>query len=264
MKLGCCSYSWDREKDPAGIASIPVIKKLGYDYIEMSFTNISKLSNEDFALLEKTLKENDIKCECCNVFFPGTLRLTGENADLSAVEEYFQSSFPRAEKLGVEIIVFGSAGAKNVPEGFSHEKAFEQIVQVGQLADKYAAKAGITIAIEPLNHKESNIIITVADGYELVKAINREHVKLLVDYYHWAIEKEGLDILETAKDVLVHAHFAEEIGRVFPSEDKQEYRDFMSKLKSVGYNKRISMECGTKDFENDAKKGLEVFRQYLW
>lgn len=262
MKLGCCAYSKDRSVDPVGIGSIPIIKKLGYDYVELGLSGISALSDEDFKKVLDTLKENDFPCEACNGFVPASVRLTGPEVDPEKIRAYLEKSLSRAKALGAKVVVFGSSGAKNVPEGFPKEKAYEQIVEFLQMAEPYAAAADITIAIEPLNYVEANIINTVAEGYQLAKDANQPHVKLLVDYFHWVRNNEPLETLDACASMLVHAHFAENEGRAYPKEQKEIYRAFMDRLKAVGYDARISMEAGSKgNFETDAGIAQRLFRE---
>lgn len=266
MKLGCCSYSKNPSTDPAGLESIPIIKKIGYDYVELNLSCLTALSEEDFQKVLDVLKENDLPCEACNVFFPRSVRLTGPEADPEKIKAYLAKALPRAKAVGAEVIVFGSSGAKNYPEGFPKEKAYEQVVEVCKLIEPYAAKEDIIIAIEPLNYVESNIINTVAEGYQLAKDANQPHVKLLVDYFHWVRNKESLEEVGECGDLLVHSHFAEDIDRAYPCETKDIYRDFMAALKATGYNARMSIESFIQnDFETEAAASYKLFREnYVW
>ena len=263
MKLGCCAYSKDRSVDPVGLQSIPVMKKLGYDYVELGLSGLAALSEEQFQQVLKVLKDNNLPCEACNNFVPASVRLTGPDADMEKARAYVEKALSRAKQAGVKVVVFGSSGAKNVPEGFDKEKAYQQIVEFCRMVEPYAAAADITIAIEPLNYVESNIINTVAEGYQLAKDVDCPHIKLLLDYFHWVRNKEPLEELDQCASMLVHAHFAEDIGRAYPSEPKEIYNDFMTRLKGVGYDARISMEAGTKgDFEQAAGVAEQLFRKY--
>ena len=93
------------------------------------------------------------------------------------------------------MIVFGSSAAKNVPEGFPYDRAWEQIVQAMRIAAPIAAQHGITIVIEPLNQKEANIVLTGAEGLKLGPRDRPASVQLQIDYYHMALENESPDIL---------------------------------------------------------------------
>jgi len=88
----------------------------------------------------------------------------------------------RAARVGAEIIVFGSAGAKNVPVGFPMNVAWRQIVDLLQHLGPLAAERGLTIAIEPINRQEANIVTLAAEGLRLAREVNHPRVQLLVDY----------------------------------------------------------------------------------
>jgi sugar phosphate isomerase/epimerase len=73
--------------------------------------------------------------------------------------------------LGVRLIVFGSSGARQVPEGFSKKEAFEQLVDFGKRTGPEARARDITIAIEPQRREESNIINNTAEALAWVEAV---------------------------------------------------------------------------------------------
>jgi sugar phosphate isomerase/epimerase len=108
---------------------------------------------------------------------------------------------------------------------------------------------------------ESNIINTAAEGLQLVKAVDRENIKLLVDYYHLVMEKEDPKIISDAGSYIKHIHFANPAGRVYPIEAEDGHIRFINLLKGVGYEGRISVEAYTKDFCHDAKRSVEILRQ---
>ena len=147
------------------------------------------------------------------------------------VQEYVKRAIDRAVKLGSRVIVFGSSGAKNVPEGFPYDRAFGQIADALRMIDIYAASAGIHIAIEPLNRQESNIIQNLEEGKKLMTEAGGPSIRLLADYYHFMLEKEPLETLKKRIPDIVHVHFADPDGRSFPKESRKEYEDFFAVLK---------------------------------
>ena len=77
-------------------------------------------------------------------------------------------------------------------------------------------------------------------------------------------ENENPSIVETAKNEIVHLHFANPAGRIWPrdpGEDK-DYELFFRYLRNVKYTGRISIE-GKGSFEVDAVKSLAFFKQAL-
>jgi sugar phosphate isomerase/epimerase len=161
----------------------------------------------------------------------------------------------------VKVIVFGSPKSKNVPEGYPMDKAWSQLVELLKTIDPLVRTRGITVVIEPLNKMESNIINTAAEGLKLVKAIDRENIKLLIDYYHLVMEKENPEIILDAGSYIKHIHFANPTGRVYPIEAEDGYVRFMNLLKRIGYEGRMSVEAYTKDFCHDAKRSVKILRQ---
>jgi D-psicose/D-tagatose/L-ribulose 3-epimerase len=67
-------------------------------------------------------------------------------------------------------------------------------VQRLRLVDEKIGDRDIRIAIEPfiepLYELESNIVITAQEGLKLVREVDRENIRLLIDYYHLCLEKE--------------------------------------------------------------------------
>ncbi len=261
MKFGCCTNMIAACPDGTGIEHVESLARAGYDYVELPLAQIMDLSHEEFGSLKRKMEEANIPCEACNNFFPARIRLTGENTDKAAISEYTEAALDRAAQLGAKTVVFGSSGAKNVPGGFPHEKAWTQLVFLLRNIDEAAGKHGITVAIEPLNRLESNIINTAEEGLRLAQDVNRANIKLLVDYYHLAMEKESPDILKKAGKYIRHVHFARPEGRVFPGgSDPEDYSLFFKKLADTGYDGRVSVEAYSRDFAADFIKSLELLK----
>jgi sugar phosphate isomerase/epimerase len=247
--------------DPVGAEIVESLTEIGYDYIELSMAGVAALSEPAFAGLVERMNRSGIRCEAFNNFFPARIRLTGDQARLDIALEYAAEAMDRAAALGAEIIVFGSSGAKNVPTGFPMDAAWRQIVELLRYLGPMAAKRSLTIAIEPLNRGEANIINLGSEGLRLARETGHSNVQLLIDYYHLAIEKENPGIIVEAGPALRHTHFAKVEGRTFPDTIEEDYRTFFASLRRNGYPGRCSIEAYTKDFAADARRGLDIMRQ---
>jgi len=261
MRIGYCTNLIATQIDGTGSEWIEKGQESGFDYIELPLAQMMDLNDREFSSLKERVGISGLKCEVCNNFFPGSIRLTGNTVDYGKIEEYLVKALGRAAQLGVKVIVLGSPKSKNVPEGYPMDKAWSQLVELLKSIDLLVRTRGITIVIEPLNKMESNIINTAAEGLRLVKAVDRENIKLLVDYYHLVMEKEDPEIISDAGSYIKHIHFANPAGRVYPIEAEDGYIRFMNLLKGVGYEGRISVEAYTKDFCHDAKRSVEILRQ---
>src|SRR5690606_21284794 len=106
----------------------------------------------------------------------------------------------------------------------------------------------ITIVIEPLNRKESNIINSVLEAMEIAKKVNRKSIKVLADFYHMEEENEPLKNIAIAREYIKHIHVAD-TGRYSPGTGIYPYEQFTKYVEMANYNGRISIECSWNDFE---------------
>lgn len=263
MRYGLCMGLPDAtSSQESKRASFEEVKKAGFDYVELPLAQCMALDDSAFSNLHAILRDADLPCECCNVFLPGHMRLTGEEADLPAAIEYTKRALARAETLGVRRIVFGSGGARNVPSHYPIAEGMRQIEDfLRAIADDFA-QHGILLVIEPLNRMESNVINTLAEGIALARSVSHPSIACLVDYYHEGMQGDASASIESARGLLQHVHVARLLGRAMPvtiSEDSG-YGPFADALKSIHYNEGISLEAGGNPTIEMSKQGLAVIR----
>jgi D-psicose/D-tagatose/L-ribulose 3-epimerase len=204
-----------------------------------------------------------IRCDSFNDFIR-TLRVVGHHVHTDQLRNYMEHSLDRCRQLGATIVVWGSASSRNVPPGFSRQTAWKQIQSFLWLAGTIARPRGIVIAIEPLRIQESNIINTGAEALRLVHEVHHPNVRMIIDYYHMRVMHEDPEIVWTARKEIVHFHFANPHGRVWPkspSED-MEYARFFALVKKIHYSGGISIEARG-SFDRDATASLKFFREEL-
>jgi D-psicose/D-tagatose/L-ribulose 3-epimerase len=236
-------------------------KQAGFDYVEMPVRDFARLSDEDFAKLLEKHRAARIPTPVGNVFLPGNLKVVGPEIDKAAQMAYVGKTFDRAAKLGLEIIVFGSGGSRRIPEGFSRDEAWKQLVDFGRRIAPEARKRRLVVAVEPLQKRETNTINSAAEGLALVEAVGQPNFQLMVDFYHLSVEKEDSSILVKARKHLRHIHIANPNGRIFPqSPDEYDYSGFFANLRQINYRGGISVEGRTKDFEREGPKALAFLR----
>ena len=243
------------------LKNIDAAKAAGFDYVELGTSEIAALSDDEYEKAVTHIKQVGLPVPVTNLFLPAALKVTGPQTDRDQQMAYVKKAFARLSRLGTEIVVFGSGGARRVPEGFSREDAFKQLVEFGKRIAPEARAHGITIAIEPLRREETNIINSAAEGLELVRAIDDPNFQLMVDFYHLASEKEDPEIIVRARAHIRHLHMANPQGRVFPLRwDEYDYAPFFANLRTIGYEKRISVEASAKDFPNEAPRAIALLR----
>jgi len=244
------------------LKGLDAAKTAGFDYVELSTTEVAGLSEGDFESALARVKQSGLPAPAANLFLPATLKVTGAQINRDEQDRYVARAFTRLERLGTTILVFGSGGARRVPDGFAKDDAFKQLVEFGRRIAPQARQHHITIAIEPLRREETNIINSAAEGLDLVNAINDPNFQLMIDFYHLASEHEDPGIVLRAREHLRHLHMANPQGRVFPlAWDEFDYAPFFANLRMIGYDKRISVEASAKDFGADAPRAIALLRR---
>lgn len=237
MRFGCCVSLLDD--------TVLRLPQAGADYAETGFSTLRDLSLAQCRERAQALEEAGVPVPVMNLLFPGDLALTGSRADLPAVEDYLDQGLEKAALFGVKKLVFGSGGARRVPEGFPKEAAWEQLLTLcREVIAPRMERRGMVCCIEPLNQGECNILNTCAEGFRLAREADRPGVRLLVDLYHFDLEGEPRSSLEQYRGYLCHAHIASaKNGRLIPLPgDGEDYREFFRHLAAAGYQGEVSLE----------------------
>jgi len=238
MRIGVCA-------DLGKVAAPPA----GLDYIEPTVASLLMCDkgDADFAPVASAVEASPLKPEAVNCFFPNALANTGPEVNQIALDAWVSIACRRAAALGVGIIVFGSGGSRRVPEGFSRDKAREQIVENLMRYGPLAGACGVTISLESLNAADCNFITTVDEAADIVRSVNHPNIRIVADTYHMATDGEGPASIGRAAGLIAHVHCAEAAGRGPLGTKGEDQRPYFRALKDVGYDGRISMECKWKD-----------------
>jgi D-psicose/D-tagatose/L-ribulose 3-epimerase len=234
VKIGRCT----------GMAGLEETKAAGFDYAELGVAAIARMSEAQLAEALAKHKSVGLPTPVANGFLPAEVRVTGPTASAEQQLDYVRKAFDRMARFGVKVIVFGSSGARNVPEGFSHEQAWKQLVEFGKRIAPEAQTRGLVVSVEPLRRQESNIVNTAAEGLKLVQEIGHPNFQLMVDFYHLAVEQEDPSILLRASEHIRHFHFANPNGRVFPlGPGEYDYGKFFENVRRIGFRGGLSVEA---------------------
>lgn len=198
-----------------------------------------------------------------NRFLPPDLKVSGPNVDYARLDKFAATAFRRAKAHGTTLIVFGSAGARQVPEGFSMTTAFEQYVDVLKQCGPLAEEHGVTLLVEPLNRGECNLVNTILEGAEAVRRANTRGVQLLVDFFHMVRNGESPDDVVKVGPLIHHTHTAENRDRAAPGVHNEDFRPFFRALRRTGYNQRLTIEADWTDFPAQAAPAVAVLRRQL-
>lgn len=252
MQFGVCT----------SIEKSPVMKEAGWDFIEEHVQNLLQghLPESEWKGPER-LRAAALPVYAANCLVPGAMKITGPEADLSRLEAYMRTVLDRAARMGMKTLVFGSGGARKVPDGWDPRQARRQILDFGRMATSLAEGHGITLVLEPLNRKECNVITSVTEAMTYVREIGRPGFACLVDSYHFWLNNEPLEDLRPAVPWIRHVHVSDADRTPPGNSGKSSYRPFFRALKEGGYSGPLSVEASGFQAEvGFARKVLDYLR----
>jgi sugar phosphate isomerase/epimerase len=232
MRFGVCA--------PVGAAG--ALASAGYDYIELNVAVDLIPDDDDAAWSEKrqAIEAMALPVEVLNSFVR-TGKIVGPEADPDRLKRYVDCALERARTVGASRIIFGSAGARNVPEGYPRDRAMDEIRHFLRLSADASDRTGVVVCIEPLEKGESNILNLVSEGAALAREIGRPGVRNLADTWHMECENEPLQAIVDSMDVLAHVHTADS-RRDAPGTGSYDHAAMFRALRAAGYDARVSIE----------------------
>lgn len=258
MKLGLCT----------NFDNVELAAKLGFEYVECAFNKLAAMPEEEYQELLAKKDSFPIPVTKANLFLPADVKPLGPDACEKVQREYLERAFARGSAIGIKLVVFGSGGARNVPDGWSHARAWRQLCDFLELVAEYALKYDVVVALEPLRSRECNILNYVSEGTALCGIINHPYITVLGDTFHMESGAEPWDHLTRAGDKLSHIHISHGLpdmsDRIFPREgDGDDYSVVINVLKEMGYKGDVSVEAGFTDLEKDGLAAVACLKPLL-
>jgi sugar phosphate isomerase/epimerase len=244
MKLGVCA---DPQYGPA-------LADAGFSFLELHVQNHLRTLEDEEAFESELarIQGAPIPASVANCFVPGSLKITGPEVDLDQLERYVETALGRAERAGIGTIVFGSGGARQIPEGYDRRQAWQQLVEFGKMVAPIAAAHRVTIVVEPLCERECNVLTTVGESGRYVMEVDHPHFLLLVDAYHWLLDQDSFDDIVRYGPLLRHVHIATPTSRLPPGFEPCDFSGFFRALKLSRYDGPVSIEARWEDIEAQA------------
>jgi sugar phosphate isomerase/epimerase len=245
-----------------GLEHDSVLYTSGYRYVVESINKLispRNVSQEQFIQNLAILRKLRSNVYALNLFIPGDLKLVGPEVNEEAILVYAEQVLIRCQQAGVKMIVWGSGGARRVPDGFDREKANKQFADIAKQIAVKAKAHDVMLALENLNSTETNFITTAAEALAMVKRVDHPNFRLCIDIYHMLKENESPDVIEAASKYVVHCDIAEKLNRTPPGVAKEDFRPYLKALKKIKYTGKIVIEGR---WENLATQALPAY-QYL-
>jgi sugar phosphate isomerase/epimerase len=229
----------------AKLEKAAMVKAAGADFLTLGVSDalMPDKPETEFAKSLERIKAAPLPVLACNSFIrPAHLRCVGPEANHDQILDWAETTFRRMKQTGGKFIVFGSGGARKIPEGWTKEKADEQFVALLQRMGPLAENHGITVTVEQLQASECNYINRIGEAATLIRAAKHPNIRLLADLFHMVRMDDTPADLKAAMDVVVHVEIAEKKDRTAPGIQGDDFRPFFHVLREANYKGAISIE----------------------
>ena len=249
IKYGVSTWLWESPFNTQSIALFPKIKKMGYDLVEIPVEDPELINGE---VIKNALMDNGLHAVVCGAFGP-TKDLTHKDV---AVHQncfnYIEKCFELCNMWEVEFLagpMYAAVGkARMLPKEERKREwdlAVRNIAKVCAMAENY----GVSIALEPLNRFESDMINTAEDVMRFIGDVNHSSAKVLLDGFHMTIEERNIaEAIKTVGDKLIHVQVSEN-HRGIPGTGLTPWFDFADGLKAIDYKGAIVIESFTPEIK---------------
>lgn len=218
-KAGCQSVELVGEHLEWSDTKIAEMKKLARS-LNLGMDTISAMANwpkEPVSMVDPAQRDNMLKGVARNIEF--------------------------AKKLEIPQLLLMSG---NAIAGKTFDEQYASMLEGCKRAGDLAAKAGVTMIIEPLNNKVNHkgfFMSNCVDGLRIVKETDNPHVRLLFDIYHEQVQLGDVTrkVVEAAPYTTVY-HIADNPGRHEPGTGELDYSNIYRAIAKAGYDKFITME----------------------
>ena len=169
---------------------------------------------------------------------------------------YFNELIDFCGDLEGEVMIFGSPKQRNT-QGIPVERANQYFAESLTKVADHARQRGIKILIEPLGHRVTDVVNTLAEALELAQQVNHPAVDIMFDFNNTGDETEPYDVLlRKYYKHIHHVHVQEQGGKHLGTGNAlNDYVKAFQVLKDMRFRDWVSLEVF--DFSPGGKKIAE-------
>jgi sugar phosphate isomerase/epimerase len=255
MRLSCFGF----------IKDLDAIAAAGYDCAELHVKEMMAFDEAGFKAALARLKACGIPAEVFDNPIPLDSRVADPAFDLKYYRDFLNKAADRTAEMGARYFVFGNGKARSLPTEGDISGAAAKFDDFFNMLLDIAAQRNITVLIEPLGKKLSNIVNNLPEAVAFIKRFGKPNLKTFIDYrYMVELDRPLSDIVEY-EPYIKHVHLDNPLTvfpeRVVPRQDDGfDYSPFLETLKKIAYKEILSVEASVfKDYSSEIKATIGFF-----
>lgn len=228
--------------------SLPVAQRLekvaeaGYSNIEL-IGEYKKWSEAEFREAQAKRKELKLQFDIT----AGLKRGVATPADRDALLADVRNELPIMQEIECPALIIMSGNVvPGMPRQQQHESCIEGLKRAVALVEgKQINGQPVRLLLENIDPEENPkyYLTSVAEGFEVVRAVNHLQVRLLYDFFHEQISEGNLiEKLEKNIEYTGLVHIADVPGRHAPGTGEIHYENIYRKLAQLKYDRMVAME----------------------
>jgi hydroxypyruvate isomerase len=213
------------------------VAEAGYRSVEL-VGEFEHWSADDFSRFQRKKRSLGMAFDATSGIHAGVADPAGVARLLAELNDFF----PVLEKLECPVIILLSGNRiEGVSQAAQHQACIESLKRAADLAEKH----NVTLLLENIDPEENPkyYLTSVAEGFEIIRAVNHPRVKFLYDFYHEQIAEGNLiEKLEKNIDLVGVVHIADVPGRHQPGTGEINYTNIFRKLAELNFSGHAAME----------------------
>src|SRR5581483_2927730 len=177
----------------------------------------------------------------------GLAHAVGNPADREAFLADVRNELPIMERLNCPACIIMSGNlVPGMPREQQHASCIEGLKRAAEIVEgKKINGQPVRLLLENIDPEENPkyYLTSVAEGFEIIRAVNHPQVQLLYDFFHEQISEGNLiEKLVKNIDYTGLVHIADVPGRHIPGTGEIHYENIYRKLIELKYNRMVAME----------------------
>jgi D-psicose/D-tagatose/L-ribulose 3-epimerase len=218
---------------------------MGFDVFEIAVEDPGRFAGDR---LSGALKSSGLRPVACGAFGPSR-DLTHEDSKYRRESlAYIRDTLKLCERWGAKIFagpMYSAVGKRRQVPADQKRREWDLAVSGIREAGLMAADHGVTLAIEPLNRFETDLVNTAGQVIRMVDEVAHPNVKVHLDTFHMMIEENSiLDAIVLAGPRLAHVHACEN-NRGTPGSGLVPWDQVAQGLRKIGYGGDLVIESFT-------------------